>query len=106
MIWAFCIKNNYRYEDIELNIAAVKNLGLDRFDLSDLTPLELATILKSTLKQTCVFDVVSSGPKTLEYIGDLLGITRERIRQIEKVYINRIRKVKFRRDLIKDFASL
>ena len=36
-----------------------------------------------TLKETCVLDVADKGGVTLDEIGNILGITRERVRQIE-----------------------
>ena len=48
-----------------------------RFPRPDLEPGELS--------ESCVLDVVGrEGPLTLEAIGDLLGLTRERVRQIEE----------------------
>jgi len=35
------------------------------------------------LKESCVLDVAESGEATLEEIGEILKLTRERIRQIE-----------------------
>ena len=35
------------------------------------------------MRETCALDVADDGPHTLLEIGDLLGVTRERIRQIE-----------------------
>ncbi|TAL43051.1 MAG: hypothetical protein EPN91_07180 [Salinibacterium sp.] len=35
------------------------------------------------LKQTCSLDVADRGGATLEEIGDLVGLTRERVRQVE-----------------------
>jgi hypothetical protein len=40
---------------------------------------------------SCVLDVADQGGLTLEEIGDLLGVTRERIRQIEAVALRRVR---------------
>lgn len=33
--------------------------------------------------ETCSLDVIGKGPHTLETVGNVLGVTRERIRQIE-----------------------
>lgn len=33
--------------------------------------------------ETCALDVADDGPHTLDEIGEILGVTRERIRQIE-----------------------
>ncbi len=35
-----------------------------------------------TMKYTCALDVADAGEHTLEEVGELYGITRERIRQI------------------------
>jgi hypothetical protein len=32
---------------------------------------------------SCVLDEAERGPQTLEHIADVLGVTRERVRQIE-----------------------
>ena len=37
------------------------------------------------IPQTCALDVANEGAKTLEEVGALLGVTRERIRQIEQM---------------------
>ena len=34
-------------------------------------------------RETCVLDVASRGPLRLEVVGALMGVTRERVRQIE-----------------------
>ncbi len=35
------------------------------------------------MKESCVLDVADRGGITLEEVGDALGLTRERVRQIE-----------------------
>lgn len=37
------------------------------------------------MAQTCSLDVADKGPHTLDTLSELLGITRERVRQIEEV---------------------
>jgi DNA-directed RNA polymerase sigma subunit (sigma70/sigma32) len=39
---------------------------------------------------SCVLDVADNGGITLEEVGELLGVTRERIRQIEAVAIRKL----------------
>lgn len=39
--------------------------------------------LAISLSETCTLDVTDRGEVTLEVIGDLLGITRERVRQLQ-----------------------
>jgi DNA-directed RNA polymerase sigma subunit (sigma70/sigma32) len=42
------------------------------------------------LPETCSLDVADNGPHTLEEIGDLLNVSRERIRQIIDGALNRL----------------
>jgi len=44
------------------------------------------------LEETCALDVADEGPHTLEEIGDLLNISRERVRQIVELGLSRIPK--------------
>lgn len=54
-------------------------------------PLPTARILRTTpygeldaMPETCSLDVADRGPNTLEQVGEVLGVSRERIRQIEE----------------------
>lgn len=40
--------------------------------------------------QTCALDVAEEGPQTLEDVGRMLHLTRERVRQIEAVALRKI----------------
>ena len=51
---------------------------------------ELAERIES-LAQSCTLDVADRGDATLEDVGDLFGVTRERIRQIEAKALKRVR---------------
>ena len=51
----------------------------------------------------CVLRVANEGPKTLEFIAQIFGITRERVRQIEGEILKKIRA--FLREEIPDFES-
>ena len=42
--------------------------------------------------ESCSLDVADSGPQTLSRVGEILGLTRERIRQIENRCLEKIRK--------------
>lgn len=46
----------------------------------------------SAMKNTCVLDVADDDGATLEEIGDMFGVTRERIRQLEESGLRRLRK--------------
>jgi hypothetical protein len=57
------------------------HLGLD---VTDTGTVQLdSRFLRGELRETCALDVADRGGVTLEAIGTLLGLTRERIRQIE-----------------------
>jgi RNA polymerase primary sigma factor len=49
---------------------------------------------------TLRFGLRDGEPKTLETIGEMFGVTRERIRQIEVKALQRLRKVMEQKDLI------
>lgn len=55
---------------------------------------------------SCALDVVDANPGgvTLETVGDLLGLTRERIRQLEVRVLRQIGRARAARDL-RDLAS-
>jgi len=44
------------------------------------------------LPETCALDVADRGPESLEKVGAYMGLTRERVRQIEEEGLERIRK--------------
>ena len=46
------------------------------------------------------FGLRDGEPKTLEAIGDMFGVTRERIRQIEAKALQHLRRVMDQKDLI------
>ncbi len=60
--------------------------------------------VKSEDHLNCTWVAVNSGPYTLEEIGMMMGITRERVRQIEAKALRKLRHPK-RRNLLKDFAD-
>lgn len=47
------------------------------------------------LEECCALDVAEAGGATLERVGELLGLTRERIRQLEEVGFARYREADF-----------
>jgi len=42
--------------------------------------------------ESCALDVADEGGHTLERVGEILGVTRERIRQIEKQFLEKLKK--------------
>src|ERR1700733_1906248 len=65
--WVAC--KHHLYLDINPETGSIK------INFPDLEPWEL--------KQTCALDVAEAGALTLEEIGDITNLTRERIRQLE-----------------------
>lgn len=47
------------------------------------------------MKETCALDVADRGGATLEEIGDILNLTRERIRQLEAKGLEKLREIGF-----------
>ncbi|MBU1070550.1 DNA-binding protein [Myxococcota bacterium] len=43
------------------------------------------------MRETCVLDVAERGENTLEYIGECMNITRERVRQLETDALQKLR---------------
>lgn len=44
------------------------------------------------LVQTCALDLAEQGQSTLDIIGDLLNVTRERVRQVEAIAIRKVKR--------------
>jgi hypothetical protein len=42
------------------------------------------------LKESCCLDVAERGPHTLEQVGDIINVTRERVRQIERIGLHKM----------------
>ena len=55
------------------------------------------------MKETCALDVADRGGITLEEVGEILNLTRERIRQVEVKGLNKLRH-QSRKNSLKDFT--
>lgn len=48
--------------------------------------------LEESATESCVLDMADKGGMTLEEVGEVMGITRERVRQIEEVALFKLKK--------------
>ncbi len=78
--WVAC--KHHLYLDINPETGSIK------INFPDLEPWEL--------KHTCALDVADTGSKTLDEIGEITNLTRERIRQVE---VRGLVKLRGRREL-------
>jgi len=61
------------------------------FDVSFAGTVKLNAVSLEALKYSCVLDVADTGEKTLEEVGTILGLTRERVRQIEAIACSKLK---------------
>ena len=52
------------------------------YDIKNMTNDEILDLIFN-LKETCTLDVADRGGVTLEEVGEIMGVSRERVRQIE-----------------------
>lgn len=71
-------------------VACAHHLYLDVSETQGLK-LNFPDLEPEQLEETCALDVADRGPATLEQVGQLMNLTRERVRQIEIMGKERIR---------------
>jgi hypothetical protein len=65
-------------------------LHVPKDGLRDMTDDKLVRVLLG-MEYTCVLDWAAKGPNTLEEIGRMFGVTRERIRQIQDKGLSKLK---------------
>lgn len=65
--------------------------GSIKINFPDLEPWEL--------EETCALDVAERGGVTLEEVGDILNLTRERVRQVEVAGLDKLKSVSNKHEL-------
>ena len=58
----------------------------------DVSPASGAITLREPASESCALDVADRGGITLDEIGELLGVSRQRIEQIERAAMRKVRK--------------
>ncbi len=72
-------------------VACRHHLALDVQPETGSIKLNFPHIEPGELPESCSLDVAERGPQTLDAVGKLLNVTRERLRQIETVALRRLR---------------
>ena len=78
------------------------HLGLDVDAKTGRAQLRIAPDDLFTVAHTCSLDLADKGDVTLEFIGRLLGVTKERIRQVESLGLRHMRRTADRTGVLDD----
>ena len=93
---------NAKGEDTLDNLYKCRKAGVFIEDVCQDTACEWR--LKNEAFLNCTWVACNFGPFTLEEVGEMMGVTRERIRQIEAKALKKLQHKK-RRDQLRDFSS-
>ena len=69
------------------------NLALDVNDQTGSIKLNFPDLEVWELPETCALDIADRGGITLEEVGEIMGLTRERIRQLETVNLAKLKEL-------------
>lgn len=71
-------------------VACRYHMALDVDPIRGSVKLNFPSLALHEMSETCALDVADRGGLTLEAVGDLLNVTRERLRQIEEAALSRL----------------
>jgi hypothetical protein len=74
------------------HVSCSYNLYLDVDERSGQLKLNSPGLDPDEVSLSCALDVAGDGPRSLEEVGELLGVSRERIRQIEEVALSKLQR--------------
>lgn len=75
------------------HVTCKHHLFLDVSELGTVT-LNFPDVDTIDLKHSCCLDVAADGGRTLEQVGEIMNLTRERVRQIEASALRKLRDLK------------
>jgi len=67
--------------------------------------LDLETMRVEAMEGSCVLDLARDGYRSLEEVGELLNLTRERVRQIEESALRKLRADPATQELVQDLLA-
>lgn len=83
-------------------VACKHHLYLDVNPRTGSIKFNFPTLELAEMKETCALDIADKGAITLEEIGEIMNLTRERVRQLEQSALEKIEQAK-EAEALKDF---